>query len=167
MAERPHSHVWTHWEYQRHRKWRPEITDRFNRNQGENVSLLKQQDGNDEDILFLCSKCCNVLLHIKKNICVTVHQIYIGIKLITWYFDQCTSIHYCTHTQTFLNNLCFLNVIYLNDANQNFHQPFLPVFSAIILQKSFQYVDLLSMLFFLTFYSSNNPGQNVTGSKKY
>ncbi len=65
MAERPHSHVWTHREYQRHRKWRPGITDRFNRNQGENVSLFKQQDGNDEDILFLCSKCCNVLLHIE------------------------------------------------------------------------------------------------------
>ncbi len=37
----------------------------------------------------------------------------------------------------------------------------------IILQKSFQYVDLLSMLFFLAFYSSKTPEQNVTGSKKY
>ncbi len=36
----------------------------------------------------------------------------------------------------------------------------------IILQKSFQYVNLLSMLLFLAFYSSKNPEQNVTGSKK-
>ncbi len=36
-----------------------------------------------------------------------------------------------------------------------------------ILQKSFQYVNLLSMLFFLAIYSSKNPEQNVTGSKKY
>ncbi len=36
----------------------------------------------------------------------------------------------------------------------------------IILQKSFQYVDLLlSRLFFLAFYSSKNTEQNVTGSK--
>ncbi len=37
----------------------------------------------------------------------------------------------------------------------------------IILQKSIQYVNLLSMLFFLAFYLSKNPEQNVTGSKKY
>ncbi len=37
----------------------------------------------------------------------------------------------------------------------------------IILQKSFQYVNLLTMLLFLAFYTSKNPEQNVTGSKKY
>ncbi len=162
--------MFEHTEYQRHRKWRPGITDRFNRNQGENVSLFKQQDGNDEDILFLCSKCCNVLLHIKKlYLCDSSSNVYWNQVnyMIFWSMHLNTLLYTHTHTQPFLNNLCFLNLIYLNDANQNFHQPFLPVFSAIILQKSFQYVDLLSMLFFLTFYSSNNPEQNVTGSKKY
>ncbi len=85
MAERPHSHVWTHWEYQRHRKWRPGIADRFNRNQGENVSLFKQQDGNDEDILFLCSKCCNVLLHIE--IYRIIH--YNKKTIFVWLFIKC------------------------------------------------------------------------------
>ncbi len=36
----------------------------------------------------------------------------------------------------------------------------------IILQKAFQYVNFLSMLLFLAFYSSKNPQQNVTQAPK-
>ncbi len=75
----------------------------------------------------------------------------------------------CIYTVTQKNILMFFNVIYFSDANRNFHQPFHQSSVSHNLSEIIPiYVDLLSsMLFFLAFYSSNNPEQNVTDSKKY
>ncbi len=73
----------------------------------------------------------------------------------------------CIYTQLHTKNI--FNVIYFSDANRNFHQPFHQSSVSHNLSEIIPiYVDLLSsVLFFLAFYSSNNPEQNVTGSKKY
>ncbi len=126
-----------------------------------------------ESCLNVLIKYCYLSLHPRLRVpvppsCVhldtyTEYSLFL-FRYIDYIYVMCVCVYTHTHTHCRSKDfLLFFNVIYFSDANQNFHQPFSPVFSVT---KSFRNHSNM-FIYYQCCSFIKNPEQNVTGSIKY